>query len=457
MTQRIFSFLGLVSFLSPILLHTSAAQIDGYQYIRTVGDISEYLLEKNGLQVLLLQDRSVPVVTHMVTFRVGSRNEVSGTTGATHLLEHLMFKGTPTFNREQGTGIDQILERVGAVSNATTWLDRTNYYATLGSEHLEIYIRIEADRMRNLRLRESDRQPEMTVVRNEFELEENDPVQTLSKEVMSVAYLAHPYHHSTIGWRSDIERVPIDKLQAFYDTYYWPNNATVSVIGDFDVATTLGFLRTHFGSIPKSPKPIPTVYTEEPEQTGPRRLTVKRTGELGVVAIAHKIPSGRDPQTPALQVLSAILTSGKGSRLYRALTDKNLTTHVAGDAGFFHDPSLHFVYAYLAPGSEHQAVESIVLQEIERLKTDGVSDGEVSAAVNQILASLAYSRDGSFATASTLNEYIAVGDWTLFFTIEASLKKVTRIDVQRVAKTYFNENQSTTGWFVPLLVTSPSP
>lgn len=166
----------------------------GYTYVKTLGGISEYTLDANGLQVLVLPDHSAPVVTFMVTYRVGSRNEVTGTTGATHLLEHLMFKGTENFNREKGNSVDQLLERVGANYNATTWLDRTNYYANLGKDHVEAYVAIEADRMRNLWLREDDRRPEMTVVRNEFEIGENNPIQALDKEINAAAYIAHPYH-----------------------------------------------------------------------------------------------------------------------------------------------------------------------------------------------------------------------------------------------------------------------
>ncbi|MEO7798077.1 MAG: pitrilysin family protein, partial [Opitutaceae bacterium] len=329
------------------------AKVPGFAFVKTVGPISEYTLEKSGLQVLLLEEHSSPTLTFMVTYRVGSRNEVTGTTGATHLLEHLMFKGTPKFNREKGTSVDQLLERVGGIYNATTWLDRTNYYANIGSENLDSYMAVEADRMRNLWLREEDRKPEMTVVRNEFEIGENNPTQALEKEIYASAFLAHPYHHSTIGWRSDIEKVPIEKLKEFYNTFYWPDNATVSVIGDFDPAKALELIQKNYGSIPKAPKPIPIVYTEEPEQTGPRRVTVKRAGELGVLALAHKIPAAVDKDQAALRVLDVILTVGKNSRGYRALTDKNLTTDVSGDVGFFHDPSLYILYASLAPGSTH--------------------------------------------------------------------------------------------------------
>jgi zinc protease len=426
-------------------------KVPGFTYTKTVGNISEYRLDSNGLQVLLMPERSSPTLTFMVTYRVGSRNEVTGTTGATHLLEHLMFKGTPNFNREKGNNVDQLLERIGGIYNATTWNDRTNYYANIGNEHLESYIEIEADRMRNLWLRDEDRKPEMTVVRNEFEIGENNPVEALDKEIYAAAYIAHPYHHSTIGWRSDIENVPIEKLKEFYDTFYWPDNATVSVIGDFDPdpAAALGLIQKHYGAIPKAPQPIPPMYTEEPEQTGPRRVVVKRAGELGVVGVAHKIPAATHADQPALHVLNSILTKGKNSRYYRALTDKNLTTSVDGQTGFFHDPSLHIVYASLAPNATHEQVEKVVVDELERVKQEGVTDGEVAAAIAQILAAAAYARDGSFAIASTLNEYIAAGDWTLYVTGDDLISKVKAADVKRVANTYLQEEKRTTGWFIP--------
>ncbi|MBP7142767.1 MAG: insulinase family protein [Opitutaceae bacterium] len=427
----------------------SPVNVAGFAHVRTVGGIQEYALERNGLQVLLLPDHSAPVLTFMVTYRVGSRNEVTGTTGATHLLEHLMFKGTPTHNREMGTSLDQFLESVGAISNATTWLDRTNYFANLGSEHLEKVVELEADRMRNLRLREEDRRPEMTVVRNEFEIGENDPLRVLDREITAAAYVAHPYHHSTIGWRSDIENVPIEKLREFYNTFYWPDNATVTIVGDFQPATALALIDKYYGTYPRAPKPIPVVYTVEPAQTGPRRVVCKLAGQLGIVGIGYKIPSGRDPDAAALAVLSAILTSGKSSRFYRALTDRNLTMNVQGDAGMFHDPSLISLYASLAPGATHDQVEKIMVSEIETLKKSGVTGTEVSGAVNQLLAASAFARDGSFAIASAINEFIAAGDWTLFVTIDDALRKVTPDDIRRVANRYLQEDQSTTGWFVP--------
>ena len=425
------------------------AKIDGFTFVRTVGGISEYTLESNGLTVLLMPEHSSPTLTFMVTYRVGSKNEVTGTTGATHLLEHLMFKGTEKFLRSKGTGVDQLLEKTGALYNATTWLDRTNYYQNLGSEHLPMVVEMEADRMRNLLLLETDRAPEMTVVRNEFERGENSPFQSLIKEIFQAGFVAHPYHHSTIGWRSDIEKVSIEKLREFYDTYYWPNNATVSIIGDFQTPAALGLVKKFYGVYPKSPKPIPQLYTEEPEQTGARRVTVKRSGQLGVVAVGHKMPAATHADYPAMAVLSAILTDGKNSRLYKALTDKNLTTGVQAFAGFNHDTTMHIIFAPLAPGAKHDEVEKIAVEEIERLKKDGVTATEVAAAVAKTLADAAFQRDGSFAIAGNLNECIAAGDWALFYSLEEAAQKVTLADVQRVANRYLNIDQSTTGWFVP--------
>ncbi len=431
-------------------------KVDGFSFVKTVGGISEYTLDSNGLQVLLMPEHSSPTLTFMVTYRVGSRNEVTGTTGSTHLLEHLMFKGSPKFNRAAGTGIDQIVEKFGAQYNATTYLDRTNYYENVGNEHLAAVMEIEADRMRNLWLHEDDRRPEMTVVRNEFERGENSPFQALIKEIFQAAYVAHPYHHSTIGWRSDIEKVSIEKLREFYDTFYWPDNATVSIIGDFKDAEALALVQKFYGVYPKSPKPIPTVYTEEPEQSGPRRVTVKRAGQLGVVAIGHKICAASDPDYPAVTIASAILTDGKNSRLYKTITDKDLSTGVQNFVGFNHDPTIHIVFIPLAPGAEHEAVEKIALEGIETLKKDGVTDTEVQSAIAKALADSAFQRDGSFSIAGNLNECIAAGDWSLYYHLDDAVKKVTAADVQRVAQKYFNVDQSTTGWFIPLKAGAPA-
>jgi zinc protease len=422
----------------------------GFTHVKSLGGIDEYRLDHNGLTVLLVPDHSAPVVTFEVTYHVGSRNEVTGVTGATHLLEHMMFKGTDAFNDAKGNSIKQLLERVGGQFNASTGADRTNYFATLGKENLESYIAIEADRMRKLWLHESDRQSEMTVVRNEYERGKNDPDNVLMEEVTAAAYVALPYHHPTIGWRSDIEHVPILKLRDFYDTFYWPNNATVTAVGDFETGSTLALIKKYYGAYPHSPAPIPLIYTEEPAQTGERRVVMKRPGEAGTVIIAHKVPNGRDADQPALEMLDAILSSGKNGRLYRALVDQGLALSAGSDTDLHYDLSLHTMYAAMNPGAEHEAAEKALWTEIDKIKNNGVTDAEVARVKQQFIAQDAYKRDGTAAVASELSEWIGVGDWTLYVTFPQRVQQVTPADVQRVAKKYFQQDETTTGWFVPV-------
>lgn len=444
MIRKVLFFLSIFSFM----IYASNLP-EGFTKVKTVGGITEYLYEPNGLSVLLMEEHSAPVLTFMVTYKVGSRNEVTGNTGSTHLLEHLMFKGTSKYNKANGGHIDNLLGNIGALLNASTWNDRTNYFESIPSEYLELAIDIESDRMRNLLLRKEDKDAEMTVVRNEYERGENDPFSALDKEIWAAAFMAHPYQHSTIGWKSDIENVPMEDLRAFYNTFYWPNNAYVTIIGDFQTENALELVKKYFGSIPKSPKPIKEVYTTEPEQQGLRRVEVTRAGQLGVVGIAHKVPEGLHNDFYALSVLDYILTSGKTSRLYKALVDKNKCVNVFDFFVQFKDPSLFGIYAFLTPGTTHQEVEQIILDEIEKIKSDGVTTDEVEKIKGQIIAETAYGRDGSYSIASQINEAIAAGDWTSFVTYVDKIKNVTAQDVKEVVTKYFNKNQRTIGYFIP--------
>ena len=422
----------------------------GFEFVKESGGIKEYTMTSNGLRVLLKQDNTAPVATFMVTYEVGSRNEAIGYTGSTHLLEHLMFKGSRKFNTKKGNSVFQTLQSLGARMNATTWLDRTNYFAVLPSEHLETLIEIEADRMRNAYIKEEDRQSEMTVVRNEFERGQNSPSGVLDENIWATAYQAHPYHHSTIGWKEDIENVSIERLREFYDTFYWPNNATAIAIGDFTEKEALSMIKKHFGKIRKSTKPIPEVYTAEPKQEGIRTITLKRAGQQGIVGVAHKTPAATHPDAPTFMVLSSILSSGKNSRFYKNITDKGLTTSVYIWDSLFRDPGLFTVYANLSPDVDHKTVERAVVNEYEKIKKDGVSDEEVKNAQTQLIASMKFRQDGSYAIASGLNEAIASGDWTLYTTYDEKIGTVTKEDVQRIVKEYFKEDLSTIGYFIPL-------
>ena len=297
----------------------------------------------------------------------------------------------------------------------------------------------------------------MTVVRNEFERGKNNPDSALFEEVSAVAYLAQPYHHSTIGWKSDIEKVPTEKLREFYDTFYWPNNAMVTIVGDVEPAKALELVKNYYGGIPQSPQPIPMMYTEEPAQTGARRLVLKRAGQLGTVLIAYKGPNGLSEDLPALNVLGAILSSGKNSRFSLALIDKSLATGAGGDINPAHDPGLFVVSGRLAPGITHEQVEKALLAEIEKVKKAGVTQEEVASVINRYQADELYSRDGSGRVVAAINEWIAVGDWTQYVTYIDKISKVTPADVKRVAGKYLNEDQSTTGWFVPTTAAATRP
>ena len=439
----------ILTFLAMIGITMAKTQVSGYDYIKSSGGIDEYLLKKNGLKVLLMEDHSAPVVTFMVTYHVGSRNEAVGHTGSTHLLEHLMFKGSRRFNKDNGKPIWTMLQNVGAQINATTWLDRTNYFELLPSEHLERAVQIEADRMRNAFLRDEDRQPEMTVVRNEFERGENDPWDVLDKNIWATAYQAHPYHHSTIGWKTDIENVSTDRLKDFYNTYYWPNNATVTIIGDFDKKEALGMVKKHFGKHKSSAHDIPEMYTEEPEQQGARRLLVKRSGQTGIVGIAHKSPKGIHKDTYALQIISKVLGDGKSSRLYRKIVDKGLATGLFMWDFPFKDNGLFITYVFMTPGADHSEIENIILNEYASLQSDGITENELKRAKAQIKSEMAFSRDGSYSIASALNEAIAAGDWTFYTTYADNINAVKTSDVKVVAQKYLLEDQSTTGYFIP--------
>jgi len=360
-----------------------------------------------------------------------------------------MFKGTDRYHKKAGTSIFDTLQRVGARVNASTWVDRTNYYEMLPVDHLPLAIDIEADRMRNALLDPEDLESERTVILNEYDRGQNDPVSRLFDEVWGAAFVAHPYHHPTIGWRSDIETVTREGLQHFYDTFYWPNNATVSVIGDVEPDAVLDQIVEAFGSIDRAPHDIPDVTTREPEQTGQRRVTVQQDGQLGAVLMGYKSPPATHNDSDALDLLGQILASGKGSRLFRRCTDQGLTADVFAMNFRLRDPSLFNLFAYLNPGVDHETVEDAIEEVVADVQTNGVTDEELARAKNQKIAQVAFDRDGPMKIASQLNEAIAAGDWRLYTTYLDRLDNVSAADVQRVAQTYLTPERGTIGQYVP--------
>lgn len=434
---------------SPAAAKADHTVLAGFDFVKEKSGIREFRLRSNGLRLLMIENRVAPVVTFAIVYHVGSRNEAVGYTGATHLLEHLMFKGTPDYNRERGTAIAAVLERLGARFNATTWFDRTNYYETIPSDRLEEAVKLEASRVRQSLLRDEDRQPEMTVVRNEFEMGENSPFQVLYKHSFATAFREHPYHHPTIGWRSDIEGMTTQRLREFYDAFYQPNNATALVIGDFEGTQALETVGRHFGSISSSPCPIPRVYTVEPPQEGERRFIVRRAGQVAWCALSWRTVEALHPDTHALAVLGNILGGGLTSRLYQALVEQNLTLSVMVVPWQLRDPGLLSVFSPVRPGVEPALVESTIRQELTRVAREGVTAAEVAKARTQIEAEVIFDRDSTDAIAASLSEAIAVADWEWYAQYPAAIQRVTSEDVRRVAEAYLHDDGLTVGLFMP--------
>lgn len=440
-----------------------------FEFIAADGGIREFKLRRNHMKVLLIESHVAPVATFLVLYKVGSRNEAVGHTGATHLLEHMMFKGTPIFNKERGTQIAASLQRIGADFNATTWFDRTNYFETVPSDELEFAIQLEADRMRNSLIADADRQSEMTVVRNELERGQNEPALVLEEAVYAAAFREHPYHHPTIGWRADVEHVLTARLKEFYDTFYHPNNATSIVVGDFDETTALTMIDKHFGAYPASPAELPQVYTEEPAQEGERRLVVRRPGELALVQLSFHVPAAlgqsnvlsnedlaqraaRPPEENdiyALVVLSAALTSGVTSRLYQALVETQKAISVHSNVDQFRDPGLFSVYITVHPDAAPAEVEALVLAELEQLQAEHLSQAEIEKAQRQIIARLAFERDGTHSIAAQISEAEAVADWRFYLSYEDRIARVTPDAVKRAAAQYLVIDNCTIGYFIP--------
>jgi zinc protease len=342
-----------------------------------------------------------------------------------------------------------VLEAIGARFNATTWFDRTNYYETIPSDRIETAIRIEASRMRGAYLRDSDRVPEMTVVRNEYERGENSPFQVLYKETFATAFREHPYHHPTIGWRADIEGVTTARLKEFYDVFYHPNTATAMLIGDFEEADALAMIERDFGRIPPSQRPIPEVYTFEPPQQGERRFTVRRTAQVAWTALSWRTVAARHPDTPALAVLGNVLGGGLTARLHLALVETSLALSVTVVPWQLRDPALFSAFAPVRPGVDPGIVEKTIRAEAARVAAEGVTEAEARKARTQIEAEVIFERDSTDQVAASLSEAIAVADWEWYADYPDLVRRVTTDDLRRVAATYFVDDGLTCGLYLP--------
>ena len=411
----------------------------------SVEGISEYTLA-NGLRVLLFPDASKPTVTVNVVYGVGSAQENYGETGMAHLLEHLVFKGTPTHADIPGD-----FKKRGISFNGTTWLDRTNYFGSFpaNDETLDWLLALEADRMVNSHIARSDLDSEMTVVRNEMERGENEPGSVFQQRLRAASYHWHNYGNSTIGNRSDVENVPIDRLQAFYRTWYQPDNATVIVAGRFDAERVLKSVQASFGKLKRPTRTLPPHYTVEPTQDGEREINVRRVGDLNLVGLTYHIPAATHPDNAALDVLADIMGHTPSGRLHKALVEAKLAVASAAGSDSFRDPGLALFLAVPPKDGNLAEAEKVLLAQVEGLADKPFTAGEVEAAKQRFANSFELSFNNVNAVATSLSEYIASGDWRLWFITRDAVAKVSVDDVNRVARTYLLPSNRTLARFIP--------
>ena len=417
----------------------------------TVEGITEYTLD-NGLHVLLFPDASKPTATINITYLVGSRHEGYGETGMAHLLEHMVFKGTP-----KHSNIPQELTEHGSRPNGTTWYDRTNYFETVPAteENITWALDLEADRMVNSFIAKKDLDGEFSVVRNEYESGENFPGNVLNERVMSTAYLWHNYGKSTIGARSDIEHVPIERLQAFYRKYYQPDNSILTVAGRFDEARVLTLIAQKFGATPKPARALDkgnmlfATYTEEPVQDGEREVTLRRVGDVQMVMAAYHVPSVAHPDFPAVTVLSHILSTQPTGRLYKALVETKKVSFAGAFAGQFREPGVLIGQATLRKEQSLDDARATLIQTMEDAAKSAPTADEVNRAKSDLLRNIELGYANSQNIALQISEWASAGDWRLMFIHRDRLDKVTPADVQRVAAAYLKPANRTVGVFIP--------
>jgi zinc protease len=411
----------------------------------SVEGITEYFLS-NGLQVLLYPDNSKQTITVNVTYKVGSRHEGYGETGMAHLLEHMVFKGTP-----RHPDIPNELSKHGARPNGTTWYDRTNYFETFAAtdENLNWALDLEADRMVNSFIAKKDLDTEMSVVRNEFEMGENDPSGILMERVLSTAYLWHNYGKSTIGARSDIEKVPIERLQAFYKKYYQPDNAVLMVAGKIDEKKTIWLVHEYFSKLPKPKRELIPTYTEEPTQDGERSVVLKRVGDVQAVACMYHIPPGSHPDAAAVDILTDIMTIEPSGRLYKALIETKKASSQFGWCATLKEPGFVYFGAQVRKENSAEEAKSIMLKTLDDIAVNPPTKEEVERAKNKQIKDFELFLRNTESVGRAISEYIGMGDWRLAFIYRDNIKKVTPEDVQRVALSYFKPDNRTTGIFIP--------
>jgi zinc protease len=418
---------------------------DGVRKVTAAEGITEYAFP-NGLHVLLFPDDSKPKVTVNMTYLVGSRHEGYGETGMAHLLEHLMFRETNT-----RSDIKKELTDHGAVMNGTTSWDRTNYFETLNAtdENLRWAIELEADRMVNAHIDKKNLDSEMTVVRNEFEAGENSPDRILFQRAMETAYAWHNYGKSPIGNRSDIENVPVGKLAAFYQRYYEPDNAVLTIAGKFSEGQTLAWIAEAFGRIAKPARTLEPTYTTEPTQDGERFVALRRVGDTQSVVALYHVPAGSHPDMAAMEVLAGILGDAPSGRLYKALVENKKAVSASAGTEDLHDPGFFMANARLRTDQSLDEARDILLGTIEKLAAEPPSKEEVERVKTRLLKQVELEMANTQSVALELSDWESQGDWRLFFVMRDRIKDVTPEDVARVAKAYLKPSNRTLAEFIP--------
>lgn len=403
----------------------------------------------NGLKILALKDPSAPLSVFQIWYHAGSINEQIGKTGLSHLLEHMMFKGTHKYGPKS---FSKIIMRAGGIDNAGTSRDYVFYYQKLASDRLHLSIKLEADRMHNLIMDTKETLSERDVVMEERRMRyEDDPQNLVYEEVVSTAFKNHPYRWPVIGWMSDLKGITRDDLWGYYRTYYVPNNALIVVAGDIDIDSLMAQIRKEFGSIPRGPD-IKSVKAEEPEQRGERRVFVKKEAELPYILIAYKAPNILNEDSYALDVLDSILSVGKSSRIYKSLIDERQIALSAGTGYSIMQkyPFLFYLYGTALPGKTIDEVEEALYEEVEKIKKSAPSEMEIQKAKNQIEAEFIMGQDSIFFQAEMLGMFEMIRDWRLKDKYLEGIKKVTPEDVQRAAKKYLIEDKRTVGILIPI-------
>ncbi len=408
----------------------------------------------NGLKVLLLEEHKAPVVTVQIWYRVGSSYERPGLTGLSHLMEHMMFKGTPKYGPKT---FSQTVQKNGGMDNAFTSYDYTAYFENVASDRMDIALDLESDRMAHLLLDEKEFLSERNVVKEERRMRtEDNPTSYLFERLNAVAFDESGYQWPTIGWMEDLNHLTREDLYHWYKSYYVPNNATLVVVGDFDTSKLLKKINTYFGEIPPGDVP-PYRDLLEPAQLGEKRFTVRREAQLPFVMAAYHVPNYKSDDSYALEILSSLLGNGKSSRLYQSLI---YTRQMALDAGSEYDmqsrgDTLFYLYGQPLPKVKVEDLEKALYAELDRFKKEKVNSRELQRAKNQVEASFITGQDSNFNRAMLMGRTEAViGDYRWLDTYLEMIRKVSADDIQRVANTYFTEENRTVGTLIPLPGTS---